>query len=167
MVLRLSGLLLAVCLLNQAQNNPPAAAVNAEVTETSPLVCPAGAPIGPIDLLVRSPRAGDEPLPFRTINHLSEGDTVLYSPIIRGHDKRNGEISLVMVPEKHGAGTDPLIVTDPKPADKPQEWKVGQTISVLAYVYGPEGLSKKKVKGFLSQDDLLIAQLADYAEKTE
>jgi hypothetical protein len=116
--------------------------------------------------LVRSPRPGDEPLPFRTINHLSEGDTVLYSPVVRGRDKRNGEISLVMVPEKREKGGDPLIVTEPKPADRPQEWKVSQTISVLAYVYGPEGLSRKKVKGFLSQDDLLIAQLADYAEKT-
>ena len=71
-----------------------------------------------------------------------------------------------MVPQKRSQSGDDLIVTDPKPADKPQAWQVERTISVAAFVYGPEGLSRKKVKGFLSQDDLLIAQLADYAEKT-
>ncbi|MBV9266281.1 MAG: hypothetical protein JO061_08955, partial [Acidobacteriaceae bacterium] len=115
---------------------------------------------------MRSPRKTDQPLPFHTINHLSEGDTILYNPVLRGREKRAGEVALVMVPAKREAGSDSLIVTDPKPADKPQEWKIPQTISIIAYVYGPEGLSKKKVKGFLSQDDLLIAQLADYAEKT-
>ena len=105
-------------------------------------------------------------LPFRTINHLSEGDTVLYAPILRGREKRPGEVSLVMVPAKRKADKDVVIVTDPKPAEKPQEWKISETISLVAFVYGPAGLSKKKVKGFLSRDDLLIAQLADYAEKT-
>jgi hypothetical protein len=33
-------------------------------------------------------------------------------------------------------------------------------------VYGPQGLSAKKVKAFFAKDDDLIAQLADYAEKT-
>jgi hypothetical protein len=130
-----------------------------------PITCPAGGPIGAVDLRVRSSLGGD-PLPFRTINHLSEGDTVLYSPILRGREKRPGEVSLVMVPAKRKPDKDALIVTDPKPAEKPQEWKISETISLVAFVYGPEGLSKKKVKGFLSRDDLLIAQLADYAEKT-
>jgi hypothetical protein len=130
-----------------------------------PITCPAGGPIGAVELRVRSSKGGD-PLPFRTINHLSEGDTVLYSPILRGREKRAGEVSLVMVPAKRNPDKDVLIVTDPKPAEKPQEWKISQTISLVAFVYGPEGLSKRKVRGFLSQDDLLIAQLADYAEKT-
>ena len=38
-------------------------------------------------------------------------------------------------------------------------------MSLAAFVYGPQGLSRKKVSGFLSQDDQLVAQLADYAEK--
>ncbi len=105
-------------------------------------------------------------LPFATINHLSEGDTVLYSPILRNREKRPGEVSLVMVPAKHQPKEPALLVTDPKPADKPQKWTVPQTVSLAALVYGPQDLSKKKVEGFLSQDDLLIAQLADYAEKT-
>ncbi len=119
-----------------------------------------------MDLRVKSPRPTDEPLPLRTINHLSEGDTILYSPVLRGREKRPGEVALVLVPQKREADKDALEVTDPRPADKAQEWKIDRTTSVVGYVYGPEGLSKKKVKGFLSQDDLLIAQLADYAEKT-
>lgn len=130
-----------------------------------PLTCPAGAPLGAVELSVRAPHV-TAALPFQTINHLSEGDTVFYSPVLRGHEKRPGEIALVMVPAKRDPNREPLIVTEPKSAGKPQSWKVPETISLAAFVYGPQGLSKKKVKGFLSQDDLLIAQLADYAEKT-
>ena len=109
---------------------------------------------------------GGQPLPFRTINHLSEGDTLRYAPILRGKEKRPGEVALVLVPEKRQPGGEDIVVTDPKPADKPQEWTMTQTISVAALVYGPAGLSRKKVARFLSQDEVLIAQLADYADKT-
>ena len=135
--------------------------------EATPLMsCPAGSPLGAVDLQVRSPKGADQPLPFQTINHLSEGDTVLYAPISHGREKRRGEIALVMVPAQRHQGDEALLVTDPKPADKPQEWKMTETISLAAFVYGPQGLNKKKVRSFLSQDDLLVAQLADYADKT-
>jgi hypothetical protein len=106
------------------QKNPAAAA-----PEAPPFVtCPAGAPIGAMDLQVQ---VGDRHLPFRTINHLSEGDRLLYAPILRGKEKRPGEIALVLVPEKREPGQENILVTEPKPADKPQEWKVAQTISVI------------------------------------
>ena len=160
--------MLVICLL-QAQNkaqdsaaaqwNPAAAA-----PEAPPLVtCPAGAPLGGLDLLVA---AGNQRLPFRTINHLSESDKLLYAPVMRGKEKRTGEIALVLVPEKRRPGQEDIVVTDPKPADKPQEWTMTQTISLAALVYGPAGLNRKKVAKFLSQDEVLIAQLADYADKT-
>ena len=171
MVLRAASLMLA-CSLLQAQSDPAASASEqpnpaAAAPQSPPLVsCPAGGPLGAVDLQVRSPRGGDQPLPFRTINHLSEGDTLLYSPVLRGKEKRPGEIALVLVPEKRAQGEDAIVVIDPKPADKPQEWKIPKTISVAAFVYGPAGLSKNKVRSFLSQDEVLIAQLADYADKT-
>jgi hypothetical protein len=71
-----------------------------------------------------------------------------------------------MVPAKRDPKQDFLIVSEPKKADRDEEWKIPETITLAAFVYGPQGLSKKKVKGFLSQDDQLVAQLADYAEKT-
>jgi hypothetical protein len=144
---------------NGEQPNPAAATPQAPPFVT----CPAGGPLGAVDLRVRD---GGQPLPFRTINHLSEGDTLRYAPVLRGKEKRPGEIALVLVPEKRQPGHEDIVVSDPKPADRPQEWTITQTISVVALVYGPAGLSRKNVARFLSQDEVLIAQLADYAAKT-
>jgi len=171
MFLRIAALFLLVSGAIWAQStslvsSAEAAAGGEDAPEApAPLTCPAGGPIGAVDLRVQSPQR-QEPLPFRSINHLTEGDTVFYKPILRGRQKRHGEVSLVLVPAKRRKDADPLIVTDPKDASKPQQWKMPQTIALAAFVYSAEGLSKKKVHGFLSQDELLIAQLADYAEKT-
>src|SRR5689334_10574183 len=157
MALRVAALALLSLFLLQARE---------EASDTHPLLsCPAGAPLGAIDLQVRSPDRPD-PLPFQSINRLSEGDTILYSPIKHGTQKRPGEVALVMVPARRDPKGDALVVTDPKSADKSAQWKVSQSMSLAVLVYGPDGLNKKKVRGFLSQDDQLIAQLADYAEKT-
>jgi hypothetical protein len=109
---------------------------------------------------------GGQALPFRTINHLSEGDLVLYSPVLRGNEKRSGEVALVLVPATVKPGEQDILVTDPTDANKPQQWKMPKTISLAALVYGPAGLNRRKVAKFLSQDQVLIAQLADYADKT-
>jgi hypothetical protein len=164
MLLRIAGLALVASALligQSAVNNPAAPAPEAPAIPN----CPAGGPLGAVDLSVLSPQNQD-PLPFRNINHLSEGDTLLYAPLLRGHEKRPGEIALVMVPAKTDPDKPLLIVTDPKPAEKPQQWRIPETVSLAAFVYGPEGLSKRKVRNFLSQDNVLIAQLADYADKT-
>lgn len=158
-----SGLLLGSS--NNSGFRLEASSVDDPASTPAPASCPAGAPIGAVDLRVKSVNDPDA-LPFQTINHLSEGDTVVYSPILRNREKRPGEVSLVMVPAKRQPKGPSLLVTDPKPADKSQKWTIPQTVSLAALVYGPQGLSKKKVAGFLSQDDLLVAQLADYAEKT-
>ncbi len=130
-----------------------------------PITCPAGAPIGSVDLRVQSPGKGD-PLPLRTINRLEEGDTIRYAPLLRSNEKRKGDVSVVLVPSVHDPTKDYLVVLDPKSAEKPAEWKVPQKISVVAFVYGPDGLNRGRVKQFLSKDDELVSQLADYAEKT-
>jgi hypothetical protein len=130
-----------------------------------PLTCPAGAPLGNIELKVKSGSIA-ETLPLQQINHLSEGDTVLYSPVLRGQEKRPGEVSLVLVPASRAPDSGPLEVTEPARANRAHEWAIPRTMNLAAFVYGPQGLSKKKVRGFLSQDDQLVAQLADYAEKT-
>ncbi len=151
-MLRVS-LLLACCLGHVAASSPPT-------------VCPAGSPIGDIDLRVASASIKVEPLPLRTINRLEEGDILLYKPLTRGGEKRTGEVLLVLVPVNKGAAGEKLIVLEPKPAAKPQQWKVPVRTAVVAYVYGPSGLSSKKVRSFLTRDDDLVTQLADYAEKT-
>src|SRR5258708_7643621 len=88
------------------QQPNPAAAVPA----APPFVtCPAGAPLGAVDLQVQ---AGDQRLPFRTINRLSEGDMLLYEPVLHGKERRSGEIALVLVPQKREPGQEEIIVTD-------------------------------------------------------
>src|SRR5581483_11237617 len=131
----------------------------------SPMSCPAGATIGNIDLRVFT--AGESVgLPLRTINHLGEGNRVVYRPILGRHEKRSGEVSLVLSPAVPESTTERLIVLEPKPAAERSEWIIPRKVSVVAFVYGPFGLNKAKVRTFLSQDDQLMAQLAQYAEKT-
>jgi hypothetical protein len=103
---------------------------------------------------------------LRTINRLEEGDTLLYRPIFRSGEDREGEVALVLVPANKLPDGENLIILDPKPANKPQTWKVPLRVSVVAFVYGPAGLNSKKVKNFLTRDEELVSQLADYAEKT-
>lgn len=91
---------------------------------------------------------------------------MVYSPVLRGLEKRPGEVALVFVPAKHTEDSETLIVSNPAKADREHEWPVPQSMKLAAFVYGPAGLNKKKVKVFLAQDDQLVAQLADYAEKT-
>jgi hypothetical protein len=103
---------------------------------------------------------------MRNINRLEEGDVLLYRPILRSGEQRKGEVALVLVPVRKSPEDDKVVILDPKPADQPQSWTVPMRTAVVAYVYGPAGLNRKKVKDFLSRDEELIAQLADYAEKT-
>ena len=103
---------------------------------------------------------------MRTINRLEEGDILLYKPLLRGGEVRKGEVAMVLVPARKSPDDDKVVILEPKPADQPQSWTVPMRVSVVAYVYGPAGLNRKKVKDFLSRDEELIAQLADYAEKT-
>ncbi|HXR78374.1 MAG TPA: hypothetical protein VN737_20510 [Bryobacteraceae bacterium] len=127
--------------------------------------CPAGVPIGNVDLRVLAPDQKN-PLPLRTINRLEEGDTIVYSPILGTNQKRSGDVSLVLVPVVPESKDQHLIVLEPKPAGKAEKWKVPRKISVVAFVYGADGLSRGKVKDFLAKDEDLVTQLADYAEKT-
>ncbi|MGA2136867.1 MAG: hypothetical protein ABSH50_31640 [Bryobacteraceae bacterium] len=141
------------------------ASVGAFAASTPPLVCPAGGPIGSIDLRVASPR-GKGALPMRTINRLDAGDTILYKPVLNGSENRHGEVTIVLVPASKTPRGEKLLVLESKPAAQPEQWHVPWRVSVIAYAYGPSGLSTKKVASFLSKSDELVGQLADYAAKT-
>ena len=89
-----------------------------------PLACPAGGPLGSVDLRVSSPRrGGGEPLPLRTINRVEEGDTILYKPLLRSGEQRKGEVTIVLVPANPTAAGEKLLVLEPKSAGSKQEWK--------------------------------------------
>ncbi len=131
-----------------------------------PLVCPAGGPLGSVDLRVVSDRGGATTIPLRYINRLEEGDRLQYRPLLRNGEVRRGEVSFVLVPVNKTAVGESLVVLDPKPAGAPQEWQVPWRTAVVAFVYGPSGFTTRKVQSFLKGDAEVVAQLADYAEKT-
>ena len=132
-----------------------------------PLICASGGAVATLDLRVGSPSPRNpNPLPLRTINRIEEGDTIRYRPLLRRSEERKGDVTLVLVPaNKKAAGKD-LLVFDPRPAAKPQQWTAPWRVGLVAFVYGPSGLNVKKVAAFLGRDDELVGQLADYAEKT-
>ncbi len=140
------------------------------VSAAVPLGCASGVPLGDFELRVRSdPKR--PPLPLRGINRLEEGQTILYSPEKLRLNPKGGEVAVVLAPAPAKPGslmTDlpKMEVLPPKAANKPAEWNVPYRTGVVALVYGPQGLSAKKVKAFFDKDQDLIAQLADYAEKT-
>jgi hypothetical protein len=136
-----------------------------------PLNCAAGLPLGDVRLQVQSD--SDLPmLPLRTINRLGEGDKIVYTPVKLRVNEKGGKIALVVAPAPSRPGQSvsaelPRIqVLEPKAADKAEEWNVPFRAGVVALVYGPTGVDAKRVKQFLSKDDDLITQLADYAERT-
>jgi hypothetical protein len=136
-----------------------------------PLNCPAGVPLGDVKLQVEG-EPGKGMLPLRSINRLGEGDTVYYSPVKLRLKPKGGKVALVVAPAPVKPG-DPVPkelptvkVLSPIEADKSGQWKMPFRVGVAALVYGPEGLDPKRVKAFLTSDDDLIVQLADYAEKT-
>jgi hypothetical protein len=131
-----------------------------------PLICSSGGPVGTVDLRVVSGNTGDRPLPLRTINRLEEGETLTYKPVLRPKEVRKGEVDVVLVPAKGVTTSDKLLVLDEEAAERPEEWKVPWRVGIVAFVYGPQGLSVRKVRGFLSNDVDVVGELADYAEKT-
>jgi hypothetical protein len=118
-------------------------------------------PLGSIQLTLK--RADPASLPINRINRIEEGDEILYAPVLKSNEKRGGSVAIVLVSSRPDHD---FVILESKDADKPAHWKVPFRASLAVYVYGPSGLSARKLKGFLSKDQELIAQLADYAEKT-
>ena len=102
-------------------------------------------------------------LPIAKVNRLEEGDEIQYAPSLKPKEKRDGDIALVLVASNQN---NDFAILDAKDAAKPAKWTVPFRTSLAMYVYGPSGLSIRKLRGVLEKDNELIAQLAEYAEKT-
>jgi hypothetical protein len=130
---------------------------------TSPLICAGGTPLGWIEMKVtRTPDGA--PLDIQKVNSLVEGDTISYRPVkIQSIEPKKVRIEVLLAP----ADGSKILVSDPRPADKPTSWKVPFRAQLVSVVWGPQGLDKAKVANLVTKNTDLIAQLADYAEKTE
>jgi hypothetical protein len=132
----------------------------AAVPGATPETCPAGAPVGRFHLLVR-PDDHSPARPISQVNRLLPGYKLLYRPGSDLEDKK-AELALVIVP----ADRSEMKVLDSAPASQPAEWSLPVRCSIVALVWGPKGLNEGKVKNLVTKDRELIAQLAEYAQKT-
>jgi hypothetical protein len=140
-------------LLAWASPHSPAAA---------PRACVGSLPVGTFRITV-APEQGGKARPVRLVNRLVAGYRLRYEPVkLPARTEKKARVAVALVPDN----SDDIIVLDPKPALQPAEWTVTHGASVIAVVFGPAGLSAKKVDKLAEKQRDLLPQLADYAEQT-
>jgi hypothetical protein len=125
--------------------------------------CPGGSAVANFRLRVERP--GEKgALPIETLNSLRKGDIVEYIPgdPAPGDDLEKADVVLLTIP-KDGQE---LQVMDRKPALGRQRWELKYDASVVALAYGPTGLRAERLKNVVKKDPELVAQLAEYGERT-
>ncbi len=133
----------------------------AETPATIPNKCVGSLSIGSFRLLVE--RDKHPPRALRLVNNLKAGETLRYEPVkIPEASKSKGQVAVILV-----GPAQELAVLEPRAAAKAAEWKIPADTAVVGVVFGPHGLSVKKVKSLVGRDDEVLSQLADYAEQTE
>jgi len=130
---------------------------------TTPVLCPAGSPLGTFEITVKPPQSGP-PLTLESVNQLEANDLISWQPVkLNTREAKKARVALILVPSDHGK----VKVFDPKPANQAFNWSVPARTDLVAIAYGPQGLDKGKVNKLLAKDDELIGELADYARKTQ
>jgi hypothetical protein len=129
---------------------------------TAAPACPAGVAVAHFRAEIR--RAGaDLAIPVERVNTLRKGDTVTFIPSDgpAGADLAKARVALVVLT---AAGE--MIVLETKKANARVFWTIPDDASAVALAYGPRGFDEDRVKGLASKDPEVIAQLAEYSEKT-
>jgi hypothetical protein len=126
--------------------------------------CPAGVPVETFRLLVEPPHGGPA-LPANSVNQIEAGEKLKYEPMKKADRKAKSKAKVAVLLVPATGGPDNLKVLEPKPAAANAEWKVPSRTSLVAVVYGPQGLDVKKVNSLVAHNRDLIPQLADYAQK--
>jgi len=130
----------------------------------APRACVGSQSLGTFKLSV-SPVKGGLFLPLSQVNALHKGQNLLYEPVhFPPAVKNKAEIALLLAPPVNSQA--PLEALRPAPADKPAVWTLPRDASVVALVYGPQGLSMRKVKSMMQKNDEVLSELADYADQT-
>jgi hypothetical protein len=129
-----------------------------------PRACAGNQSVATFKLSVQ-PAKGGPALPLRAVNALRAGQKLEYQPVhIPPGVKEKAEVALLLAPA--GDASADLVALKPEPAAKSAVWKLPRDTSVVGLVYGPQGLSMRKVKSLMEKNDELLSQLADYADKT-
>lgn len=129
----------------------------------APRTCTSGIHIATFDLRAVPPDGG-EALPLRQLNVAPPNYHVHYTPSqLPIENPGRARVALIAM---EATEVRKVHVLDAVAADKPAVWVLPARSSVLGLVFGPQGLDKKKVRSFVVDDADLMAQLAEYADKT-
>ncbi len=106
--------------------------------------------------------------PLRSMNILQPGQKLVYAPLDLPNDRsKQARVAMILIPSDSSSPNRPeLAILDPKPASGSAEWTIPFRTRSVGLVFGPQGLDKGKLNSLLKKDRELIAQMADYAEKT-
>jgi hypothetical protein len=128
--------------------------------------CLASTSLGTIRLLVRPPDRGPYK-PLEAVNLIGDGYQIRYEPVRLGTGTASkARVALAAGCVDQAGAPARLEVLPPAPADRSTEWRVPCRVSVVAFVFGPQGLDAGRVRSLLAKDEELITQLAQYAEQT-
>ena len=123
-------------------------------------------PISRFRLLVE-PAKGGPALAINEVNQLMPGQKLKYQPLhLPAAIKEKARVAVLLAPAP-GAKSQHVEVLDAQPAKDAATWEVPIRARVVGVVFGPRGLSVKKVSSLVNKDDELIPELADYAHQTE
>ncbi|MGH9435943.1 MAG: hypothetical protein ACRD06_08080, partial [Terriglobia bacterium] len=122
-------------------------------------------PVATFKLMV-IPSQGGTALPLNKVNMLNAGDKLKYEPImLPGAIRSRSRVAIVVAPAA-GDKTKSVEVLDSKPAKSSAEWILPMRASVVGVVFGPHGLSVRKVNSLVKNNPELVPELATYATQT-
>ncbi|HWQ52398.1 MAG TPA: hypothetical protein VN442_01850 [Bryobacteraceae bacterium] len=99
------------------------------------------------------------------MNALRKGQKLRYEPVKLPQDtEQKAQVAVVLVPTGDRRSGE-LTVFDPVKATEAKEWLVPKDVSVVGLIFGPQGLSVKKLKSLMEKNEEILAELADYAEQ--
>ncbi len=133
------------------------------IISTAAPVCPAGTAVGYFRLEARRPDGGYA-IPIDRVNRLQKGDTIVFYPSDPPvpTDVSGARVALMLLTPATGE----LRLLETRKATGRQEWVLPEDAAALGVAYGPRGLDEDKMRNAATKDPELIAQLADYSEKT-
>jgi hypothetical protein len=127
-----------------------------------PAGCAGSATLGTFQLSIR-PFSQGTPLPLKSVGAVPAGSRLIWNPThLRLPPSNSAEVTAVLVP----AGDGVLVTLEPRKASEPTEWQLLQRPTVIALVYGPQGLSEGKLQSLVTRNQDLLRELADYAEQS-
>ncbi|HEU0119971.1 MAG TPA: hypothetical protein VFQ91_05550 [Bryobacteraceae bacterium] len=132
------------------------------ITTAAP-VCPAGSAVAYFRLEARRPDQA-YPIPIDRVNRLQKGDSVVFFPSDPPvpMDVSGARVALMLLTPSTGE----LRLLETKKGNARQEWVLPEDAAAIAVAYGPRGLDEDRMKHATTKDPELIAQLAEYSEKT-